>query len=274
MPLYLKTEKMIETELKTDNNTKDIKLYSSKAISGATFLGGPLAAGYLIGENFKAIDKPIEGRNSLIIGIISTIILFGGVFMIPENIIDKIPRQLIPIIYTVIIWGIVEWKQGDVLKAHEENNNSFFSGWRAAGIGFISLLILVIGIFGFVFLSKDNELYDKYDTELAQFSKNENETLVFYDNLNTETNYSLLKELDEKMIPKWKENIEIINKTNQFENLPSELIKQNEILLKYSELRIQAFELFRKAIKEDTDAYAQQLEKIHVQIDNELKKLN
>jgi len=265
---------MTEIKLKTESTTKDIKLYSSKAISGATFLGGPLAAGYLIGENFKAIDKPIEGRNSLIIGIISTIILFGGIFMIPQNIIDKIPRQLIPLIYTGIIWGIVEWKQGDILKAHKENNNTFFSGWRAAGIGFISLLILGIGIFGYVFLSTDNELYEKYDTELTLFSKNEKETLVFYDNLNTETDYSLLKELNEKTIPKWKENINIINRTNQFENLPSELIKQNEILLKYSELRIQAFELLKKAIKEDTDVYAKQLEQIHIQINNEIKKLN
>jgi hypothetical protein len=80
--------------------------------------------------------------------------------------------------------------------------------------------------------------------------------------------------LDEKTIPKWKENVRIINKTNQFENLPSELIEQNGILLKYSELRVQAFELFRKAIKEDTEKYSQQLELIHKQIDKELEKLN
>jgi hypothetical protein len=264
----------MNTELKLENKTEKIKLYSSKAISGATFLGGPLAAGYLIGENFKSINKPTEGRNSLLVGIISTILLFGGIFMIPENIIDKIPQQIIPLIYTGIIWAIVEWKQGDILKAHKENNNSFFSGWRAAGIGFISLIILGIGIFGYAFLSTDNELNEKYDKELAQFSKNENETLVFYDNLNTGTNYSLLKELDEKTIPKWKENVRIINKTNQFENLPSELIEQNGILLKYSELRVQAFELFRKAIKEDTEKYSQQLELIHKQIDKELEKLN
>lgn len=123
---YLQTKKMTETELKTQNNTKDIELYSSKAISGATFLGGPLAAGYLIGENFKALDQPTEGSYSLIIGIVSTIILFGGIFMLPESIMVIIPQQIIPLIYTGLIWGIVEWKQGDVLKAHKENNNSFF----------------------------------------------------------------------------------------------------------------------------------------------------
>ena len=257
-----------------ENNTENIKLYSSKAISGATFLGGPLAAGYLISENYKALDKPDIGRAALIIGIVVTVILFGGIFMLPETIIDKIPRQIIPLIYTGIIWGIVEWKQGDILKAHKENNNSFFSGWRAAGVGIVSLLIIGIGIFGYVFLSTDNELNEKYDAEIAQFSKNENETLIFYDHLNTETRNSLIQELDEKTIPKWKENVEIINKTNSFKDLPSELNEQNQILLRYSELRIKAFELFRKAIKEDTEKYAPQLEKIHKEIDNELGKLN
>ncbi len=265
---------MTEQEVNKEDNTKDIKLYSSKAISGATFLGGPLAAGYLIRENFKALDKPKEGQNALIIGIVSTLLLFGGIFMIPENIIDKIPQQLIPIVYTAIIWGIVEWKQGDILKTHKENGNSFFSGWRAAGVGFISLLLLGIGIFGYAFLSTDNELYEKYDTQMAKFSKNEAETLVFYENLKTESNYSLVKELDNNAIPRWKENIEIIKKTNKYENLPSELINQNEILLKYSELRVQAFELLRKTIVEDTDIYSKQLEQIHAQIDNELEKLN
>lgn len=257
-----------------ENNTENSKLYSSIAISGATFLGGPLAAGYLIGENYKALNKPDEGRTALIIGIVTTILLFGGLFMLPTTMIDKIPRQIIPLIYTAFIWGFVEWKQGDILKAHKENNNSFYSGWRAAGVGIVSLLIIGIGIFGYVYLSTDNELYDKYDAEMEQFSKNENETLVFFDHLNTETRSSLLQELDEKTIPKWKENVEIINKTNSFKDLPSELNEQNQILLRYSKLRIQAFELFRKAIEENTEKYAPQLEQLHKEIDIELGKLN
>ena len=265
---------MNEIESKTDNLTENIKLYSSKAIGGATFFGGPLAAGYMIGENFKALNKPIEGRNSLIIGIVSTIVLFTGIFMFPESIIDKVPNQLIPLIYTGIIWGIVEWKQGDILKLHKENGNSFFSGWRAAGIGLISLVIISIGIFGYVFFGMDNEIYEKYDTELSVFSRNEEETLVFYDHLNTESNNSLIKELENKTIPKWKENIEIINKTNRFENLPSELIQQNKLLLKYSELRVKAFELFKKTIDEDTDKYSLELERIQKEIEEVLAKLN
>ncbi|MFH4964864.1 hypothetical protein V8G69_07655 [Gaetbulibacter sp. M235] len=261
------------TEL-TKNKTKEIKLYSSKAISGATFLGGPLAAGYLISENFKALNKPDDGRKSLIIGIITTIVLFGGIFMLPESIIDKIPRQIIPLIYTGIIWGIVEWKQGDILKVHKENGNSFFSGWRAAGVGFISLVIIGIGIFGYAFLSTDDEIYEQYDSELAVFSKNENESLVFYNHIDSKPKFALINELDNDVIPKWKENLKIIERTNQMENLPNELLKQNEILLKYCELRIKGFELFKKAISEDTDKYSIELNRIHSEIDKQLKKLN
>ena len=270
MTLVGSTKKMTEQE----NSTKDLKFYSQKAIGIATFIGGPLAAGYLIRENYLSLNKPDEGKKSLIIGIIATIILFGGIFMIPENIIDKVPNQILPLIYTGIIYLIVEKIHGTILNQHKEKGNEFYSGWKAAGIGFISLIILAIGIFGYAYLSPDGEEFEKYDTEIAVFTKNETETLVFYDHINTETRNSLIQELDKKSIPKWKENIKIIKKSNDIENLPSELLEQNIILLKYSELRLKAFELFKKAISEDTEKYSQELEQIHLEIDKQLEKLN
>jgi len=58
-----------------ENLTKNLKFYSQKAIGIATFIGGPLAAGYLIRENYLSLEKPNEAKKSLIIGIISTILL-------------------------------------------------------------------------------------------------------------------------------------------------------------------------------------------------------
>ncbi|MBC2845170.1 hypothetical protein [Winogradskyella flava] len=257
-----------------ENTNENIKLYSSKAIGGATFLGGPLAAGYMISENFKALDKPDDGRKSLIIGIATTIVLFGGMVMLPERIIDKIPRQLIPLIYTGIIWGIVEWTQGDVLKAHKENGNSFFSGWKAAAIGLISLIIIGIGIFGYVYIESNNPAYKIYDTKIAEFSKNESESLTFYDNINFKSNSTLLSELDNKVIPKWERNIQLINELENIDGLPSDLLDQNKTLLTYSELRLEAFLLIKKAISEDTGKYDTQLNMLNIKIENELNKLN
>lgn len=256
------------------NNTKDLKFYSQKAIGIATFIGGPLVAGYLIRENYLNLNKPDEGKKSLFIGIIFTILLFTGIFMMPESIIDKFPNQILPAIYTGIIYLIVEKIQGTILNEHKDNGNEFYSGWKAAGIGIISLIILLIGILGYAYLSPVGEEYEMYDTEIAVFVNNETESLVFYDHINTETISSLLKELDNSVIPKWKENIAIIKKTNNIENLPSELLEQNKALLKYSELRLKTFELFKKAINENTTIYEQELEQLHKEIDKQLKKLN
>ncbi len=257
-----------------ENKTKNIKLYSSKSISGATFLGGPLAAGYLIRENFKSLNKPDEGRKSLILGIITTIVLFGGMYMLPEKIIDKIPSQLIPLIYTGIIWGIVEWMHGDILKAHKENKNLFFSGWKAAGVGFISLLILGIGIFGYAYIESNNPAYEIYDHKIAEFLKNESEASTFYNNIATKSNSALLSELDNKVIPNWEKNINIIKELNSIESLPSELLIENKSLLKYSELKLEFFMLIKKGVSENTDKYNSKVNMLKLQIDNELKKLN
>ena len=38
------------------------KIYKNRAIEIATFLGGPLVAGYLIAENFKAFNEPDKSK--------------------------------------------------------------------------------------------------------------------------------------------------------------------------------------------------------------------
>lgn len=257
-----------------ENSTKNLKFYSKNAIGIATFLGGPLAAGYVIRENYLSLNKPDEAKKSLLFGIIATVLLFTGIFIIPENIIEKVPNQLFPLIYTAIIFIIVEKIHGPILSQHKENGNDFHSAWKAAGIGFISLIILLVVIFGSIYLYPESEELEKYDTELELFTKNEEQTLLFYDHLNSKPRNSLIQELDNIAIPKWKENIKILKASSEIANLPTEILEQNKVLLKYSELRLEAFELFKKAISEDNDQYADELDLLHLEIEKQLNKLN
>lgn len=255
-------------------NTKDLTFYSHKAIGIATFIGGPLAAGYLIRENYKALHETEKGNKALIISIVVTIALFALVFSIPEQMIEKIPKVIIPAIYTGITIFWVEQTFGELFKQHEEHKYAFFSRWRAAGIGVISLLILGIGLFAVIYVATDSEADDLYYTKIEQFAKNEQESLVFYSHLETESNFSLILELNDKVIPKWKENIEIIKQTDTITNLSSELLEQNKKLMRYCELRLEAFELLKKAISEDSGKYSAQISVIHSQIDAQLELLN
>ncbi|MBC8753509.1 hypothetical protein H2O64_02425 [Kordia sp. YSTF-M3] len=255
-------------------NTKELTFYSQKAIGIATFIGGPIAAGYLIRENYKALDQTEKGNKALIISIVAMITVLALIFSIPEHIIEKIPKVVIPAIYTGAIYLIVEKIFGAIFKQHEENEYAFFSRWRAAGIGFISLLVLVVCLFGYDYATTDFEMQDSYNTKIDQFVKNENESLAFYSHMDTESSFSLILELNDKVIPAWKENIVLIKEANTIEGLPDDLVVQNKKLIRYAELRLEAFELFKKSLSEDTNKYDAQLTALHDQIDEQLKLLN
>lgn len=254
------------------------RFYSQRAITIATYFGGPLAAGFLVKKNYETLEQPDNARKSLIIGIVSTILIFAGIFSIPEEIIDKIPNALIPLIYTGIIYLIIERVQGESIKNHKESGGEFYSGWKAAGVGAIAMLILAAGIALTAFIAGDlsNTQPDfdaaTYDKEVAKFVDNENKSIAVFNVIETQTPDYLIKEFS-KGIVMWKENKEIVQGLNSIENLPKTLKDQNTLLLKYCDLRIQHNEIIIKAISEDTDKYVSEIERIGFEINKILEEL-
>tara|TARA_R110002072_G_scaffold302775_1_gene488618 strand:- start:3320 stop:4084 length:765 start_codon:yes stop_codon:yes gene_type:complete len=127
------------------------KIYKDRAIWVGTFLGGPLAAGYLIAENFKAFNDTDKAKKTWIYAIIATVVVFGGVFLIPENV--KIPNQIIPLIYTAIAYYLVQHFQGQNISAHLNSGGQLFGWWRTIAVGLIGLAITIIPIIGFALFS-------------------------------------------------------------------------------------------------------------------------
>lgn len=132
------------------------KVFTNNAISIATFFGGPLAAGFLISKNYKVFGDDDAARNSIFIGIITTIILLGGLYLIPENIIDNIPNFLIPAINTLILNRLVEKFQGQKIKDFLSENGQKAPNWQAALYGCVGFLIIVLFI-----ITIPNEDYEK-----------------------------------------------------------------------------------------------------------------
>ena len=133
-------------------DTSKVKLYTINAITAATFLGGPLAAGILVRRNYLNIGMESEGQKAIVFGIVATFLLFFGIFMIPDPIIDKIPNIVIPAIYTIAITFIVHKLQGPLLAKHKEDGNEFYSQWRAVGIGLLCCVIILAVVLAPLFL--------------------------------------------------------------------------------------------------------------------------
>ncbi|MGL1887416.1 MAG: hypothetical protein OCD76_12955 [Reichenbachiella sp.] len=249
------------------------KLYSQKAIGIATYFGGPLAAGILIRRNYINLKKEKLGLNTLIVSVIATCLLFGGLFSIPEHIIDKIPNSVIPLIYTGIIYLIVERIQGKELKELKESNGVFYSKWRAFSVGLVSGIVIVGGIFGFLFLEEGSWDSDTYNSKMDLHTSNEIEAMKLFDILDTGSKSELKRFINDKGIPKWKENLVLLNSLNDIEDIPDEYLKQVRLLTEYTSLRIETYELILKAVISDSSEYDEEVIQRHTRIEEIIAEL-
>lgn len=262
---------MIEHQENKDTDTT--KLYSQKAISIATFFGGPLAAGVLARQNFINLGKEQLGRNALIMGLLATILLIVGILAIPENIADKLPNAIIPLVYTAIIYFIIENFQGALFKEHKENNREFYSNWKATGIGVICMLLLIGSIAGYTFLIPDDFDTKKYDDGITQFNKNEEKALELFSLIETSNSNHTISFIDNYGIPAWQKNLKLLGELDAIDGLHKQYLIQNEVLREYCKLRIETFKLIRQAITENSNQYDIQIQSLNDKIEEVLNRL-
>ncbi len=123
---------------KEETNSR-ARLHTPKNIVAATFLGGPLAGGYLISRNFRILGNKDAGEHSLLIAIITAVWISGNLFvLLPE----KFPLIAIPIVSAAIVFYIVRSYQGQQIKEHLKKGDQKASPlWKAVGVGLIALVL-------------------------------------------------------------------------------------------------------------------------------------
>lgn len=143
------TENRMETVNAIDPSLP--KIYRVKGIYGASILGGPLAAGYLIAHNYKIFGETENVKKTWIISILCTIAIFIIVFSLPAS--TKFPSKLIPLIYTGIAYALMTYYQGKRIDAHLGNGAAWFNGWRIFAVALITLAITMACVFGYLLIA-------------------------------------------------------------------------------------------------------------------------
>ncbi|WP_127846551.1 hypothetical protein [Psychroflexus aestuariivivens] len=134
-----------------ENRIPRRKIFKDKTFWVGTFLGGPLVAGYLLSENFKTLGQPEKVKPTWIITIIATIVIFSGIFLIPENI--NLPNQIIPIAYSIIAYGLFKKYQEEKSNEYINSGGLIHSWWRVIAIAIIGLMITIVPVFAIVYAS-------------------------------------------------------------------------------------------------------------------------
>jgi hypothetical protein len=137
---------------------KDIKLYTTGWVGFATYVGGPLAGAFLMSKNFKELGQEDHAANTLKIGVVATLLIFGGLVLVPEAVLDKLPNSLLPIVYTAVIYKfMVQYQEKDIEK-HLKEKGAKQSGWKATGIAILALLISMAYFFGLFMILPESML--------------------------------------------------------------------------------------------------------------------
>lgn len=127
-------------------NHQSRKIYSKNQIDIATFIGGPLIAGYLISQNFKVFGDKEASKKTMVISLISTAI-FIGLLILLRSITNKIPSISIAIIPLVVASLIVRTYQSEKIEEYLKKGYSKASSLEVFGKSILSLLIAVMLFF-------------------------------------------------------------------------------------------------------------------------------
>ncbi len=156
---------------RTDYKAQNSKIYTESEIGFGTLIGGPLAAGYFIAENFKVFNKSGRARKTWIISVAVIISILCYFFIIPELFVNPI---IILIIIAAIVWFLTVRHQGENIRNHislGREAQSWIKTFIVSFTGLIASFILISGLSllldNFVKTSISYKTYGTSNNEIA-----------------------------------------------------------------------------------------------------------
>jgi rhomboid protease GluP len=140
-------------------------------------------------------------------------------------------------------------------------------------IGTTAVITISVVILAAVTLSTLPNVIAIYAAKTKQRTKQARLALAIYETKDTAPKDSFLKNMTEKGIYYWKDNLRLLNELENL-GLPPVLKEKNDLLVHYNQLELKLFELECKAISEATDAYEKQIEDSTKIIDSLLGEIN
>lgn len=122
-----------------DYEAPKLKVYKVNAMWLATFLGGPLAAGYIFTQNYKAMGEARLARISLTITLVVSSLLFSIALFVPEGSI--LSSRFLPILTVVVAQSLCKRLQGAKLESYATDSSTYFGWGRVCLISVIGLLL-------------------------------------------------------------------------------------------------------------------------------------
>ena len=136
-------------------------------------------------------------------------------------------------------------------------------------IGGLTLLVFLGSLI--VYRTNSNDMAT-YESKLVEFARMESIAMEVFRLPDTASDNDLLNSVNEKGIPYWKECLKLIDSFDELD-LTDEAVKRNKLLRKYSELRLESYDLLRKGITINSHKYDGEVRKINLEIEKIIYQL-
>ncbi|ORM75008.1 hypothetical protein HA48_00650 [Pantoea wallisii] len=124
----------------TDTLTVSCHLYNRTSVFIATLLGSVLAGGVLMAWNYQRTGQPTQAKKAWLYGFCGLLATCIASLYIPANIPG--PAIVVPLAFAMSV--IHQHVQGDMLKRHLHHGGQLASKWRAAGVGCMTMLAIML----------------------------------------------------------------------------------------------------------------------------------
>ena len=126
------------------------KLYTERAILIGTFIGGPLAGGYLLARNFSAMEKGGRAGITWVVTITVLLLTLATAF-IPA--LESVPPVVFSFIFCIAAHTVAKKLQGADIHLHKEHGGIIQPTWRAVVAGILFMLLMVAVFLGAFYLA-------------------------------------------------------------------------------------------------------------------------
>jgi hypothetical protein len=130
-----------------------IKVYSPGQVAVGSFIGGPIAAIYVIKKNFDALGNKADAGKTILWGTVFVIFLLVLLPFLPDN----FPNVALPVAYTLAAWRVAENHQVSRKALVDDGPYERHSNWNVLGIsiGFLILFLVIFIPWMFALMSLD-----------------------------------------------------------------------------------------------------------------------
>ncbi|HEY1139022.1 MAG TPA: hypothetical protein VGE88_02295 [Lysobacter sp.] len=127
------------------------RLYRVSGIVLGTFMGTPLATGWLMSRNYRALGDAGRAHQALMYGALATALLFALIVVLPES----VPAFAFTLPQLFAASHFAKRLQGDRIEEYRASERTY-SNWRAFGIGllcgFVALGVMLPVFFALVMM--------------------------------------------------------------------------------------------------------------------------